>query len=244
VIEKQPGKDWRDLQCRVAQILQECGLVAETAITLNTARGKTEVDVYAKDSSTTPESIYLCECKRWASRVPQGEVQAFRTVVNDEGANFGLFISSQGFQSGAYDVVQHTNIQLLDWEGFQRLFLERWCTTFWIPTVRSNADALAGHVDPPVSDAAIRLAHNEPITPAEAVGFIVLDLWGHPFNSFANTVLGTSEISVSNAIWQCRNKYSEFLPKEIANAKYLRELMNAIIGFSTSWLTQRKHRGK
>ncbi len=119
MIEKQPGKDWRDLQCCVAAILRECGFIAETEKTVTMARGKAEIDVYATDLSTTPKSIYLCECKRWISPVPQGEVQTFRTIVADSGAHFGLFISSHGFQSGAYDVVRHTNIHLLDWEAFQ-----------------------------------------------------------------------------------------------------------------------------
>lgn len=242
MIEEQPGKDWRDLQCRVAEILQECGFVAETAKTITTARGKTEVDVYAIDPSTTPESIYLCECKRWVSRVPQGEVQTFRTVVADAGAHFGLFISSQGFQSGAHDVVQHTNIHLLDWRAFQRLFLERWCTTFWVPTVRSGADVLAGHVEMPFNDAVLRLKHGEPITLAEAVGFIVHDMWGYPFSSFVNSMLGNPAPPVSEAIWRCRNKYSDFLPEEIANAKYLRELLDDILTFSASWLKEKKAR--
>lgn len=240
MIEEQPGKNWRDLQCRVAEILQECGLVAETEKTIATARGKSEVDVYAIDPTTTPESIYLCECKRWASRVPQGEVQTFRTVVADAGAHFGLFISSQGFQAGAHDVVQHTNIHLLDWRAFQLLFLERWCTTFWVPTVRSGADVLAGHVEMPFNDAVLRLTHGGPITLAEAVGFIVHDMWGSPFTNFVNSMLGNPTPPVSEAIWQCRNKYSDFLPEEIANAKYLRELLDAILSFSASWLKERK----
>lgn len=242
MIEEQPGKNWRDLQCRVAEILQECGLVAETEKTIATARGKTEVDVYAVDPTTTPESLYLCECKRWASRVPQGEVQTFRTVIADAGAHFGLFISAQGFQSGAHKVVQHTNIHLLDWEAFQRLFRERWCETFWVPTVTSRADMLAGHVVLPASDAMIRHAHGDPITPAEAVGFIVLKLSMNSLDNIMYSKLGKPAPPVSEAIWQCRNKYSDFLPEEIANAKYLRELMDAILAFSALWLKERKTR--
>lgn len=152
MIEEQPGKDWKDLQRRVSRILAECGFVAETQKVITTARGRTEVDVYAKDPLTTPEALYICECKRWASRVPQAEVQTFRTIVADAGAHFGLFISSAGFQAGAHDVMQHTNIRLLDWASFQQLFIERWCTSFWVPTVRTSADALAGHTEMPGND--------------------------------------------------------------------------------------------
>jgi hypothetical protein len=148
MIEEQPGRDWRDLQHRVQAILNECGLVAESSKSLRTARGTTEIDVYATDSSTTPPAIYFCECKRWQVHVPQGEVQAFRTVMSDAGANFGLFISAAGFQSGAFDVVQHTNIQLLDWAEFQALFVNRWYRTYMVPTMRLEEDPLIEYTEP------------------------------------------------------------------------------------------------
>lgn len=178
MIEEQPGADWRDLQERVAAILTECGLVSEVGRTLDLARGKAEIDVYAIDSSTTPPGVYLCECKRWHSRVPQAEVQAFRTIVSDAGAHFGLFVSATGFQIGSFEVVKNTNIHLLDWQGFQNMFLERWCRKYWIPTLRVRGDRLAGYVDPVSSDAAVRGAHGDPLDAAEAVGLFVLDMWG------------------------------------------------------------------
>lgn len=239
MIEESPGTDWRDLQHRVATILNECGLIAETTKVLTLARGKAEIDVFATDLTTTPPSLYLCECKRWSSRVPQAEVQAFRTVVSDAGAHFGLFISSQGFQSGAYNVAEHTNIHLLNWIEFQLLFVERWCRRFWVPSLRSRADVLARHVDPASSDAAIRLAHGGPITPAEAVGFIVFDMWGPPFNGFLDDAWTKPVVAVSQAIWQCRDTYKTFLPESIANASCLRGLFDAILDFAASWSQRR-----
>jgi hypothetical protein len=151
---------------------------AELATDLQTVRGKVEVDVFATDSSVAPSATYLCECKRWTSRVPKAEVKSFRTDVADFGANYGLFISSCGFQSGAHDVVENTNVRLLDWQGFQDLFMERWCSRYWVPTMRKRGDRLAAYVDPPVSDAAGRLHRGEVIQPVEAAGLFMLDLWG------------------------------------------------------------------
>jgi hypothetical protein len=145
---------------------------------LQLARGKAAIDVYASDPSTTPPGIYLAECKRWRTSVPQAEVQAFRTVIADAGAHFGLFISASGFQSGAFEVVKNTNVHLLDWQQFQNLFLERWCRRYWIPTFRTRGARLADYVDPVGSDAAVREAHGEPLEAAEAVGLFVLDMWG------------------------------------------------------------------
>lgn len=113
-----------------------------------------------------------------------------------------------------------------------------------MPTVRTSADFLVGHVDPPVSDVAFRHSQGESITPAEAVGFIVLDMWGYPFDSFLNSMLGKPANPVSKAIWQSRDKYEEFLPKSVVNAKYLRELLDAILAFSASWLGQNRGRTK
>src|SRR5258706_11392862 len=123
MIEREPGADWHDLQNRVAVILRECGLEAEVGKIVQTVRGNVEIDVHALDPKTNPPAVYFCECKRWRNRVPQGEVQAFRTSVADAGAHFGLFISSGGFQRGAFEVAANTNVTLLDWVGFQGLFV-------------------------------------------------------------------------------------------------------------------------
>ena len=92
MIESTPGPDWRDLQRRVAAILNEAGFSAEETKAVSTARGTAEIDVYAVDVSVTPALLYFCECKRWRKRVSQGEVQAFRTVLSDAGAYVGIFL--------------------------------------------------------------------------------------------------------------------------------------------------------
>jgi hypothetical protein len=235
MIEKEPGADWRDLQQRVAAILQECGLIAEVGRSICVARGTVDVDVYAVDPTTTPRAVYLCECKRWRSRVPQAQVQAFRTIVLDAGAHFGLSVSAAGFQAGAFEVVKHTNVHLLGWEAFQDLFLERWCRTYWVRTLRDRGDRLAGYVDPVISDAAIREAHGEPLEPAEAVGLFVHDMYGHPFDNLAAAMLGRPPEPVAQAIWRHRDRYRAFLPKRVAQADCLRDLLNGLLDFVDHW---------
>lgn len=115
MIEREPGADWRELQQRVAAILAECGMTTEVAKTIRVARGNVEVDVYAEDPSTRPRGVYIGECKRWRARVPQAEVQAFRTIVADAGAHFGLFVSALGFQAGAREVVRTRTC--ISWTG-------------------------------------------------------------------------------------------------------------------------------
>lgn len=228
MIEEAPGADWHDLQEWVAAILRECGLVAEVGKTLRTVRGTVEIDVHAVDPMTNPSAVYLCECKRWRSRVPQAEVQAFRTILADAGAHVGLFISSSGFQAGAFEVAAHTNVSLLSWSGFQELFIERWCDEYWVPTLRTRGDRLAGYVDPVSSDACIRHFNGEPIEPREAVGLFVTEMWGDPFNPLSKFTGARAEPLVP-AIWKHRDLYRKYLPKAAAEAKYLRGLLDALL---------------
>jgi hypothetical protein len=227
--------DWRDLQERVAAILRECGLVAETSRRICTARGAVEFDVYAIDPTTNAHAVYLCECKRWRSRVPQGEVQAFRSAVSDAGSHFGLFISAAGFQAGAFDVAAHTNVSLLDWAGFQELFLERWCRTYWVPTLRARGDPLVHHLNAASGDAPTRQTHGEPIQPIEAVCLFALAMWGPPFNDLA-AKHGLPPEPLAPAIWRHRELCRDFLPKRAAEAKSLRELLEALLALADRYI--------
>lgn len=147
IIESKP-RGWRELQERVGVILQECGLKVEIEKNLETVRGTVNVDVYAEDSAARPAAVYLCECKHWRSAVPKTVVHAFRTVVSDQGANWGLIISSEGFQRGAYEAAASSNVRLLNWESFQELFIERWIDHYMLPRIREEADPLVEYTEP------------------------------------------------------------------------------------------------
>lgn len=126
MIESSDPETWRGLEKAVFRILSESGLEAETPKPIKTVRGTVEIDVFATDKTQKLPIIYLCECKHWKTTVPQTVVHSLQTVVSNYGANFGLIISSNGFQSGAYEAAQHSNVLLLTWIEFQELFEERW----------------------------------------------------------------------------------------------------------------------
>lgn len=111
-------------------------------------RGQADIDVYATDAESVPPSVYLCECKQWSTAVPQTVVHSFRTVVADAGANFGLLISSKGFQSGAVQAAANSNVKLLTWEEFQRLFLDRWLKNHLAPSLASISEPLVDYTEP------------------------------------------------------------------------------------------------
>lgn len=120
IINNDPN-DWRMLQHDVSTILKDCGYETETEKTIETVRGKVEVDVIATKKKAYTSTI-LCECKYWNTAVPQTVIHAFRTVVEDSGASQGIIISKTGFQKGAFEAVAKSNLVLLTWQGFQNVF--------------------------------------------------------------------------------------------------------------------------
>jgi hypothetical protein len=118
---------WKDLQEKVKQLLGELGYFTESPFKVELAgRGQKEVDVFAEDRSAAVKTIFIVECKWWESSVPQDTVHAFHTVVNGCGANTGFIVSKVGFQSGAYEAAQNTNIRLLTFEDLQHRFGPQW----------------------------------------------------------------------------------------------------------------------
>jgi len=118
--------DWKDLQNKVAQLLTESGYTCEIEKDVQTVRGTINIDIFAVSKQDNPQNIFFCECKQWDTPVPKSMIHSFRTVVTDFGANHGLIISKSGFQSGAYDAAQNTNILLLNWEELENLFWKKW----------------------------------------------------------------------------------------------------------------------
>ena len=148
VINSSLPKDWRDLQIQVEKIMKESGLIAESEKDIETVRGIVNIDVYAEDTSQRPKTIYLCECKFWQKAIPKSVVHSFRTVVNDFGANWGLIISSHGFQSGTFAAAANSNIRLLTWKEFQELFLERWFKNYMQKRLLEENDPLVEYAEP------------------------------------------------------------------------------------------------
>jgi len=109
------------LQHDVSTILRDCGYETDTEKTIETVRGKVEVDVFAIKKKAYTSTV-LCECKYWNTAVPQTVIHAFRTVVEDSGASQGIIISKTGFQKGAFEAVAKSNLVLLTWQEFQDAF--------------------------------------------------------------------------------------------------------------------------
>lgn len=139
---------WQDLQTSTAQILNECGIQAQTEVTLETVRGQVEIDVLATENVQGREHKVLVECKNWKAKVPQNVVHGFRTVVTDIGANVGYIVSKAGFQSGAYEAAANTNIKLMTWWEFQEAFEDQWYWSHLSNQAHERLDGLCSYLEP------------------------------------------------------------------------------------------------
>lgn len=148
MISSNVPESWQALQEGVAQILSECRFSAEIEKTIRTVRGEVAVDVYAEEMIKGRKYVILCECKHWKNRVPQTVIHSFRTVVTDSGANIGYIISSAGFQSGAFEAAEQSNIRLVTWEEFQLEFEASWIDLYLVPFVTKRLDRLLAYTEP------------------------------------------------------------------------------------------------
>lgn len=115
-------EDWQGLQQAVAAVWAADGYAVEIEKSIPTARGVVNFDVYAQKSVGGHKVTLVAECKHWKKNVPQGVVHAFRTQVDDLGADAGYVISSSGFQSGAFEAIKNTSVRLATWDQFLELF--------------------------------------------------------------------------------------------------------------------------
>lgn len=224
-----PG-DWRDLQNSVARILIECGFTVHKEHPLKTVRGSVELDVYAHESIDGRSYSLACECKQWTSRVPQTVVHAFRTVIADIGINSGYIVSSNGFQSGAFEACQNTNLELLTWPEFQVKFSQTWLENYLSPTLQKELDPILSYTEPLVPPWFMQVPEHEVQTlrrlRQKYVPFGILIMMFMPYASFRRSN-GFPKLPLRS--WF--NESGDALPDLILDAVGYREFMDASIEF-------------
>ncbi|MEG2653691.1 MAG: restriction endonuclease, partial [Ruthenibacterium sp.] len=137
---------WRELQDYVALFLNQAGYTATSPRTIDTARGKVEVDVFVESPDELVKKI-ICECKYWNTPVPKEKVHAFRAVVQDSGASIGLLISKVGFQSGTIEAANYSNVQLVTWQQFTDIISNRWIVAR-LKEIKRKSAPLSVYTDP------------------------------------------------------------------------------------------------
>lgn len=75
-------------------------------------RRKRQIDVSLRFRHGYYEYLAIIECKDFKTKVPVKEVEAFRTKIEDVGAQKGIMVSPKGFQKGATKAAETFNIDL------------------------------------------------------------------------------------------------------------------------------------
>ena len=104
--------NWREYQEAVAEVFRNLGCRAEVEKKVVGARGSHKVDVFVTFQKFGRECRWIIECKLWSRRVDRSEVVKLQSIVQNIGADRGVIFTEIGFQSGAYDAAQNTNILL------------------------------------------------------------------------------------------------------------------------------------
>jgi restriction system protein len=105
-------KPWQKYQEEAASYFRSLGLNASVDATLRGVRTSHDIDVLVKSSYVGFEITWIVECKHWKTPVSKLHVLALREIVADLGADRGILLSEEGFQSGAREASNLTNVQV------------------------------------------------------------------------------------------------------------------------------------
>jgi hypothetical protein len=107
------GKDdWREYQEDVADFFRSLGYDAQVGEIIRGVRSDHAIDVVIRFYKWGMPHLWIAECKRHQRPVTKADVETFKTIVNEIGAERGFFVSESGFQAGAFDAATKTNVTL------------------------------------------------------------------------------------------------------------------------------------
>jgi restriction system protein len=104
--------NWRAYQEEAAEFFRSLGLKASTDVTLNGVRTKHDVDVLVEIDVAGFTVRWIVECKHWKDAVNKLHVMALREIVSDLGADRGIILCEMGYQVGAVEAANLTNVQV------------------------------------------------------------------------------------------------------------------------------------
>jgi hypothetical protein len=112
--------DWSDYQEEAAEFFRSLGVEAATNMTIRGVRTSHDVDVVVTSRHAGFEVMWIVECKHWQSRVSKLHVLGLREIVSDTGADRGILLAENGFQSGAAEAAALTNVHLTSLSEYRR----------------------------------------------------------------------------------------------------------------------------
>ena len=105
-------KAWKKYQEDTADYFRSIGLNAATDVTVKGVRTDHDIDVLVTSHYVGFDITWIVECKYWKKPVNKLHVLGLREIVADIGADRGILLSESGFQSGAIEAANLTNIQV------------------------------------------------------------------------------------------------------------------------------------
>lgn len=112
---------WKEYQESAARYFRSLGLEAATDVSVQGVRTSHDVDVLVKSHHVGFDITWIVECKNWKTSVSKLHVLALREIVSDIGADRGILLSESGFQSGAREAANLTNVQVTSLIELQEL---------------------------------------------------------------------------------------------------------------------------
>lgn len=108
--------EWYQFQEDICSYFISIGANAETNVTVQGVRTTHDIDILIKTKYLGEDLTWIIEAKKWKSRVNKLQVLGLRTIADDIGADRAFIISEAGFQSGAYEAAENTNVKLKTYE--------------------------------------------------------------------------------------------------------------------------------
>ena len=111
--------DWFEFQERIKQIYYKLGCDAETNVKLKGVRTFHDVDILVRSKFLGNNIRWIVEAKYWKRKISKLHVLALRQIVDDTGCDRGFIISNAGFQKGAIEAAQTSNVVLMTFDELE-----------------------------------------------------------------------------------------------------------------------------
>ncbi len=112
---------WREYQEKAAEFFRQAGMDAVTNASVLGVRTNHDVDILVTFRHVGFDVTWIVECKYWKDRVSKLHVLGLRTIVADLGADKGILLAENGFQSGAIEAANLTNVQVTSLADLQSI---------------------------------------------------------------------------------------------------------------------------
>ena len=104
--------EWYNLQEEVCEHFRSIGAEAESNKTIQGVRTKHDIDVYVSTKFLGEDLTWIVEVKHWKEKISKLHVLALRAISEEIGADRAFIIAESGFQKGAVEATEKTNVKL------------------------------------------------------------------------------------------------------------------------------------